>query len=220
MQELTGIQKRVLEFVAEGLGGEGVPPTLEEIREHFGWRAIGTVQDHVQALLRKGYLIRGKGARGLRVARGPEASFSEDGIWSPPWEEKSRASRRTVLVPVIGEVAAGSPILAVENVREGWLIDRKVLEGEDVFFLQVRGESMIGAQIKDGDYVMVKPQPTAASGEIVVARIGDEVTVKRLKQGRRKVELLPENPAFPPVVCRRGEDLEIVGKVIGVLRKY
>ena len=220
MQELTGIQKKVLEFVAEGLGGEGVPPTLEEIRDRFGWKAVGTVQDHVRALLKKGYLIRGKGARGLRVVRDPEWSLPEEGLWSPPWEEKSRASRRTVLVPVIGEVAAGSPILAVENVREGWLIDRKVIEGEDVFFLQVRGDSMTGAQIKDGDYVMVKPQPTAASGEIVVARIGDEVTVKRFQQGKRRVELLPENPAYRPVVCRRGEELEIVGKVIGVLRKY
>lgn len=220
MMELTEIQRKVLEFVAEGREGEGIPPTLEEIRDRFGWRAIGTVQDHVQALLRKGYLLRGKGARGLRVARDPEAPFAEDGIWSPPWEEKSRSRRRTVLVPVVGEVAAGSPILAVENVQEGWLIDRKVLEGEDIFFLRVKGESMIGAQIKDGDYVMVKPQPTAVSGEIVVARIGDEVTVKRLKQGRRSLELLPENPAFRPIVCRRGEELEIVGKVIGVLRKY
>lgn len=221
MQTLTAIQKKVLKFIA-GRREEGeIPPTLEEIRRHFGWRAIGTVQDHLRALTRKGYLKRRGGARSLEVLRTGEFPEEEEGLWFPSWEKRKGASVRSRLVPVVGEASAGRPILAVENVEESWFLDRKLLKGEGNFLVRVRGDSMKGAQIEDGDYVLVRPQPSAESGEIVVARLGEEVTVKRYFRKRQRLEFRSENPAYPPIVCRQdGDEAEIVGRVIGVLRKY
>ncbi len=222
MRELTAKQRAVLKLIASRQQERGAPPTLEEIREHFGWRAIGTVQDHLRALVGKGYLRKGRGARTLEVLRDPDAvSTEEDGIWSASWEDRRRAGGKIALVPVVGEVAAGSPILAVENVEEEWFLDRKLLHGRDNFLLRARGESMIGAQIKDGDYLLIRPQAAAENGEIVVVMVDDEVTVKRFYRRRNSIELRAENPAYQPIIFRGEEkELEIVGKVVGVLRKY
>lgn len=221
MKTLTVIQKKVLKFIAGRREEGGMSPTLEEIRDHFGWLAIGTVQDHLRALVKKGYLKKGGGARSLEVLRDPDfPEGEEEGLWFPSWEKRKRASGRIRLVPVVGEVAAGRPILAVENVEESWFLDRKLLKGNDNFLVRVRGESMTGAQIQDGDYVLVRPQPTAESGEIVVARLSEEVTVKRFYRRGLRVELRPENSAFRPIILSGGEEeVEIIGKVIGVLRK-
>ena len=222
MNNLTPRQREVLRFIADHQEKRGVPPTLEEIRDHFQFRAIGTVQDHIRSLVRKGYLRRRRGARRLEVLRDPDSVFPDDSdTWTPSYQECQRASGRVLLIPVVGEVAAGSPILAVENVEEEWFLDRKLLRGEDNFLLRVKGESMIGAHIRDGDYLLIRPQAVAENGEIVVALAGDEVTVKRLYRRRDRIELRPENPAFEPIVYRRGdEDVDIIGKVVGVLRKY
>lgn len=222
MKILTYRQREVLRFIVDHQERRGVPPTLEEIRDHFHWRAIGTVQDHLLALIRKGYLKRGRGARRLEVLRDPESVFPADAsIWASTYQDRRRASGQVSLIPVVGEVAAGSPILAVENVEEEWFLDRKLLRGEDNFLLRVKGESMIDAHIRDGDYLLIRPQPTAENGEIVVALAGDEVTVKRLYRRRDRIELRPENPAFNTIVYRRGDEtVEIIGKVVGVLRKY
>ncbi|HDL64005.1 MAG TPA: transcriptional repressor LexA [Proteobacteria bacterium] len=222
MDKLTDRQREVLRFIADHQEKRGVPPTLEEIRDHFHWRAIGTVQDHLRGLARKGYLKRGRGARRLEVLRDPESVFpDDDGTWTPSYQERRRASGRVSLIPVVGEVAAGSPILAVENVEEEWFLDRKLLRGDDNFLLRVKGESMTGAHIRDGDYLLIRPQAVAENGEIVVALAGDEVTTKRFYRHRDRIELRPENPAFDTIVYRRGdEEVEIIGKVVGVLRKY
>ena len=205
-----------------GRGREfGAPPTLEEIRDHFGWRAIGTVLGHVRALLKKGYLWKERGARSLRARREEGAVFPrEDGL-RPSRGRSGETSGKVLPVPVVGEVAAGSPILAVENVEESWFIDRELLKGEDNFLLRVKGESMRDAQVRDGDYVLVKPQGTAENGEIVVARAGDEVTVKHFHRMKSRIELRSANPAFRSLVFKPGGgEVEIVGKVIGVLRRY
>jgi repressor LexA len=222
MRELTTRQRTVLKFIADRQEMRGAPPTLEEIREHFNWRAIGTVQDHLRALVEKGYLHKGRGARLLRVLRDPDAEFPEEAdIWRPSWEDRRKAAGKVSLIPVVGEVAAGRPILAVENVEEEWFLDQKLLRGQDNFLLRARGDSMTGAQIRDGDYLLIRPQATAETGEIVVVMVDDEVTVKRFYRRRNRIELRPENPAYDTIVCRAGdEDLEIVGKVVGVLRKY
>ena len=118
-------------------------------------------------------------------------------------------------------MAAGRPILAVEQVEDEWILDRKLTRGEKNFLLRARGESMTGAGIRDGDYLLVRPQAAAENGEIVVAMIEDEVTVKRFCRKGRGVALLAENPAFPPILCPPGgKDLAILGKVVAVLRKY
>ncbi|MFH1038165.1 MAG: transcriptional repressor LexA [PVC group bacterium] len=222
MKDLTEKQRAVLEFIIARREEGGAPPTLEEIREHFGWRAIGTVQDHLRALVEKEYLGRSRSARGLRVLRDPDASAAaEDGVWSGSRQGRRPAAGRTVLVPVVGAVAAGRPILAVEQVEEEWFLDRKLVRGRDNFLLRARGESMIGAQIRDGDYLLVRPQAAAENGEIVVVMLDDEVTVKRFYRRRNAVELRAENPAYRPIVFRGGKkNIEIVGKVVGVLRKY
>lgn len=222
MKALTVKQRKVLRFIMDAQEEGNAPPTLEEIQGHFGWRAIGTVQDHIQALIKKGYLKRGAGARSLEVLQDPDFPFrEEEGVWVPSWEERKQASNRSRLIPVVGEVAAGRPILAVENVEGGWFLDRKLLKGKDNFLLKVKGESMTGAQIRDGDYVLVRPQATAESGEIVVARAEDEVTVKRFYQKKGRIELRPENPSHQPIIFQKGQqEVEIIGKVIGVLRKY
>lgn len=222
MDYLTFRQREVLRFIAEQQEGKGITPTLEEIREHFGWRAIGTVQDHIRALVRKGYLKRGHGARRLEILRDPEEIYpNEDGTWIPSYRDKKRASLLVSLIPLVGEVAAGTPVLAVENVEEEWFLDRKLLKGEDNFLLRVKGDSMIGAHIQDGDYLLIRPQASAENGEIVVARAEDEVTVKRLYRRRERVELRPENPEYETIVYRNGDEkVEIIGKVVGILRRY
>ncbi len=218
-ETLTERQRAVLEFIITRREEGKLPPTLDEIRRHFRWRAVGTVQDHLRALEAKGYLERSRAARGIRVLQDPAAEAAEEaGLWAP---SRVGGERGGVPVPLLGEVAAGRPILAAEQVEEEWILDEKLTRGEKNFLLRARGESMAGAGIRDGDYLLVRPQPSAENGEIVVAMIEDEVTVKRLQRKGRGIELRAENPAFPPILCRPGEeDPAILGKVVAVLRKY
>ena len=177
---------------------------------------MGTVQDHVRALVRKGWLEKGRGARSFRVLALPGFSPSGEAPVLVPFRP-----RPSVLIPVLGAVAAGRPLLAVENVEAAWAIDRELVSGEGDFFLRVKGDSMTGAHIRDGDYLLVRPQPVAEPGEIVVVRIEDEVTVKRLWRKRGKIELHSENSAYPPIVFSpRSPDFEIIGKALGILRRF
>ena len=218
MDQLTYRQRVVLTFIADYQEKRGAAPTLEEIRVHFDWRAIGTVQDHLRALIRKGYLDRGRGARLLKVLRDPDSPPGEDfRVWRPSWEEKRQASSRVSLIPLVGEVAAGNPVLAVENVEEEWFLDRKLLRGDDNFLLRARGDSMTGAQIRDGDYLLIRPQAAAENGEIVVALINNEATVKRYYRRRNHIELRPAHAGMESIRVKKG-DLRIEGKVVGVMR--
>ncbi len=218
-ETLTERQRAVLEFIITRRAEGKVPPTIDEIRRHFRWRAVGTVQDHLKALEAKGYISRSRSARGIKVLQDPRAEEAqESGIWSPSRIDHERGG---VPVPLLGEVAAGRPILAAEQVEEEWILDEKLTRGEKNFLLRARGESMTGAGINDGDYLLVRPQSAAENGEIVVAMIEDEVTVKRFYRKGRKIELRGENPAFPPIHCAPGEkDLAILGRVVAVLRRY
>ena len=188
-------RQKVLEFVRERILA-GRPPTVREVQDAFGFRAVQTARRHLERLVAEGRLVveRGK-ARGYRLPGDP----------SP-----------TVLVPLLGRVPAGSLDTAVEDL-EGYL-PVQAAAGADLFALRVRGESMTGAGILPGDLVIVRRQPFARDGEIVVARVGDEATVKRLRTRGGRVELLPENPAFEPIVPEPGA-VEILGKVIEVRRR-
>lgn len=190
----------------------GQPPTMREVQEAFGFRAVQTVVEHLKALVAEGRLIHEKAkARGFRLpgrlpGRTGVAGISLSG---PP-----------ILVPVLGRVSAGALDLAVEDL-EGYIPiqSRHVSQNapDELFGLRVRGESMQGAGILPDDVVVARRQPSADPGDIVVALVGDEATVKRFKLRRGRVELHPENPAFRPIVPDP-RDLSILGKVIEVRR--
>ncbi|OGP53957.1 MAG: repressor LexA [Deltaproteobacteria bacterium RBG_13_52_11b] len=203
-KELTRRQKEVLDFLKNFVMGRGFPPTLREIASHLGVKGPGGPQKALRILERKGYLRRVPGgSRALEIIGGSPGQAGE-----------------VLSVPIVGRVRAGEPILAVENV-EGYIrLDRSLLSSENVFLLRVQGDSMVEAHIQDGDFALVKPQPNAENGEIVVALIEDEATIKRIFKKRDLIRLEPANPAMQPIVVKKGEKrVKIVGKVVGIFRK-
>jgi len=217
-KKLTLTQEKVYRFLKEYLGEKGFPPTLREIASHFGLRGPKSPQKTLHILERKGYIHKVPGGSraieiiGSMVGRRGGLPYKMGFVESP--------TNPTFPIPIIGKVKAGEPILAVENI-EGYIhLDRSLASSEDVFLLRVEGDSMIDAHIQDGDFALVKPQPNAENGEIVVALIEDEATIKRIFQKRDLIRLEPANPKMDPIVVKRGEKrITIVGKVIGIFRK-
>ncbi len=203
-KRLTPTQERVFDFLKEYLGEKGFPPTLREIAFHFGLRGPKAPQKTLNILERKGYIrkIPG-GSRAIEILPPPPIRLAQ-----------------ILSIPIIGRVQAGEPILAVENI-EGYInLDRSLVSSGDVFLLRVQGDSMIDAHIQDGDFALVKPQPTAENGEIIVALIEDEATIKRIFQKSDLIRLEPANSKMEPIVIKRREKkITIVGKVIGIFRK-
>jgi repressor LexA len=202
--ELTKRQQEVLDFLKDYLVENGFPPTLREIAFHFGLRGPKSPQKTLSILERKGFIRKVPGgSRAIEIISFPQFSLTH-----------------ILSVPIVGKVKAGEPILAVENI-EGYInLDRSLASSGDVFLLRVEGDSMIDAHIQDGDFALVKPQPNAENGEIVVALIEDEATIKRIFQKRDLIRLEPANPKMDPIVVKRGEKrITIVGKVIGIFRK-
>jgi repressor LexA len=202
-KELTSTQQKVFNFLKDCLKEKGYPPTLREIASHFGLRGPKAPQKTLHILERKGYLRRVPGgSRAIEILAGiPRVG-------------------QTLPIPVVGSVRAGEPILAIENI-EGYInLDRSLASSENVFLLRVQGDSMIEAHIQDGDFALVKPQPNAENGEIVVALIEDEATIKRIFKKRDFIRLEPANPQMEPIVVKKGEKkVTIVGKVVGIFRK-
>jgi repressor LexA len=202
-KELTSTQEKVLSFLKNFLREKGFPPTLRETASHFGLKGPKSPQKTLKVLEKKGYLRRiSGGSRAIEIL----------GIPAPRGQ--------TLSVPIVGRVTAGEPILAIENI-EGYInLDRDIVSSENVFLLRVQGDSMIEAHIQDGDFALVKPQKDAENGEIVVALIGDEATIKRIFKKRDLIRLEPANPRMEPIVVKKGEKkVTIVGKVIGIFRK-
>jgi repressor LexA len=202
--KLTSTQENVLSFLKNFLQEKGFPPTLREIASHFGLRGPKAPQKTLQILERKGYIRRVPG--GSRAIE----------MLIPPLVHKSQI----LSLPMVGKVRAGEPILAIENI-EGYInLDQSLVSSDDVFLLRVQGDSMIDAHIQDGDFALVKPQPNAENGEIVVALVDDEATIKRIFKKRDLIRLEPANPHMEPIVVRKGERrVTIVGKVVGIFRK-
>ncbi|MFA6355835.1 MAG: transcriptional repressor LexA [Candidatus Omnitrophota bacterium] len=201
MEELTLKQASILDFIRERKLRGGITPTLEEIRGHFRLKAIGTVQDHLRAIEAKGYIKRSRKSRSIEIA-GLEA-------------------RNIVDVPVIGRIAAGKPLLAAENLEDRICIDRAWVRTDgQVFALKVKGESMSGAGINDGDVAIIKKQPSAENGEIAAVMIDGEATLKRFRKEDGRITLKPENPAFKPLYIEKSRQVSILGKLIGIYRKY
>jgi repressor LexA len=202
--ELTARQKEVFDFLKNFLQEKGFPPTLREIASRFGLRGPKAPQKTLSILERKGYIRKVPGgSRAIEILSYPQFSLTH-----------------ILSVPIIGRVRAGEPILAIENI-EGYLnLDRSLVSSGDVFLLRVEGDSMIDAHIQDGDFALVKPQPNAENGEIVVVLIEDEATVKRIFKKRDLIRLEPANPKMEPIVVKKGEKkVIIVGKVVGIFRK-
>jgi len=225
-KELTSTQENLLNFLRNFLLEKGFPPTLREIASHFGLKGPKSPQKTLKVLEKKGYLRRVPGgSRAIEILKpqiGRLRTAMVQGRRSGLLYEKivGSASVPTISLPIVGRVTAGDPILAIENI-EGYVnFDRNLVSSEDVFLLRVKGESMIDAHIQDGDFALVKPQKDAENGEIIVALIDDEATIKRIFKKRDLIRLEPANPNMEPIVIKKGEKkVTIVGKVIGIFRK-
>ncbi len=194
---MTPKQKRLLDFISEYIHLNGYPPSQQEIARHFGFRSLGTVQNYLKRLENEGALQRDWNARrGVRPCR-TEIKGSE--------------------IPFIGLVAAGKPLETFPIPETLEVPSSMIGKGEHVV-LRVKGVSMIGDGILDGDYIVVRRQETAENGQIIVAMIDGEATVKHLQKKEKSIELLPANPAMKPIRVRRGQDFRIEGVVVGVIR--
>ena len=206
--KLTARQAEILAFIRQRLAVDGLPPTRSEIVNHFGFRSPNAAQSHLKALAERGAIeLRPGKARGI-VPLAEPARTAETG--SPSSDE----------LPVIGQVAAGTPLLAIENHQGSFQVDRNAFTPRPDYMLEVRGDSMVDAGIRDGDLLLVNRTPEARSGQIVVARLDHEVTVKRLRKTRGgSVFLDPQNSAYSPLKVDSSRDFAIEGLGVGVIRR-
>jgi len=228
-EALTQRQREILDFISASIVERGFPPTLREIGEHFNIRSTNGVNDHLKALEKKGHLRREDlKSRAMRPVL-PDGSGEiipmqrrAMGTGDVQLISTSREADDMAEIPILGKVAAGQPILAVENATDTVRVDR-VLVGNhrEVFGLRIVGESMIEDGIFDGDYVFVKKTPTAHSGDIVVAMIEGEATVKRYYPEGDRIRFQPANQNMSPIIVRRADfkSVDIIGIVVGVYRK-
>jgi repressor LexA len=225
-EALTQRQKEILDFISASIMERGFPPTLREIGEHFQIRSTNGVNDHLKALEKKGHLRREDlKSRAMRPVL-PDGSGE-----LVPMRRLAQGTGGVELVsgnddmaevPILGKVAAGQPILAVEQATDTVKVDRVLLGGHrEVFGLRIVGESMIEDGIFDGDYVFVKKTPSARTGEIVVAMIEGEATVKRYYPEGDRIRFQPANQNMQPIIVRRADfkSVDIIGVVVGVYRK-
>lgn len=208
-RNLTEKQRNMLNYIVSVQKVSGYPPSIKEIASHFGFRSLTSVVDHLNALERKGLITRSGGARTITISRDrvePDGMAGESAV---------------VIVPVVGRVAAGEPITALENVEQYLAVDKKFARYGNTFILTVSGDSMIDAHIENGDMVLVRPQAVAENNDIIVAIIGNEATVKRFIMRKDHIELKPENKDMDSIkVSLDDQSFRIAGKVIGIFRKY
>jgi repressor LexA len=229
--QLTERQQQILDLIRQALANTGFPPTRAEIAQTLGFKSANAAEDHLKALAKKGVIELTPGAsRGIKLtdaAKLYEAESEFDSsetnlsvaqhanrtvVLSPP------AGMGQLLVPVVGRVAAGHPILAAENIEREISVDPNLFAQKPDYLLKVKGLSMRDAGILDGDLLAVKRSSEARHGQIVVARIDDEVTVKRLSKKGGHIELLPENPDFEPIQIQAGQEFSLEGIAMGLIR--
>jgi repressor LexA len=217
---LTDRQREILQFITQSIEERGYPPTLREIGVHFGIRSTNGVNDHLRALEKKGHLHREDlKSRALRPVGGPS---SGGGSVNQVGGRPDPRLADIVEIPVVGRVAAGLPLLAVENVQDTVHVDKFFIgQTREVFALRVKGESMIEDGIFDGDYIFVRKQLQANRGDIVVAMINDEATVKRYYPEGDSIRFQPANAAMEPIIVRKKDwkSVNLIGIVVGVYRK-
>src|SRR5262249_12980161 len=221
MQGLTDRQHQVLQYIRQSINERGYPPTLREIGAHMGIRSTNGVNDHLRALERKGYLTReDMKSRALRPRDLEPAENGANGAEAAAPANDQGAD--IVDVPVVGRIAAGLPLLAEEHVLDTVRIERSMVRGgRDVFGLRVNGDSMIEAGIFSGNYIFVRKQLTAQRGDIVVALIGDEATVKYFYPEKEYIRFQPANGKMAPILVRASDfrPTMLLGVVVGVYRK-
>jgi len=199
-KQLTKKQEEILEFIKKRIKEKGYPPAVREICEATGLKSTSTVHGHLTRLEKKGYIRRDPSKpRAIEIV-----------------DDEFYVHRNVVQLPLVGKVTAGEPILAVENIEETMTLPYDLVGTEDAFLLRVRGDSMIEAGIFDNDIIIVRRQNVAENGDIVVALIDDEATVKRFYKEHNHIRLQPENKAMEPIIVK---DVKILGKVIGLIRR-
>ena len=215
--KLTDRQQQILDLVQSAIERTGAPPTRAEIAAELGFRSPNAAEEHLQALARKGVIeLVGGTSRGIRLL--PDTlralNHARSVQFSLPLIGVAQLS-----LPLVGRVAAGSPILAQEHIDQTYLVEASMFARKPDYLLRVRGMSMRDAGIMDGDLLAVQKSKEAKNGQIVVARLGDEVTVKRFKRGRHGIELIPENPDFETILVSPGEtQFELEGLAVGLIR--
>ncbi len=202
---LTEKQARILNFIVDHVNARGYPPSIREIGNAFGFSSLRGVTVHLDALERKGFIKRASTSRSITVV-------GRTGTGS--------SARNVAFLPLVGTIAAGTPITATENIEGFVPVPQDVVRHhEGAFVLRVRGDSMVDDHILPRDLVIIRPQDTAQNGDMVAVLLGDEATVKRIQFVNGKVRLMPANPAYQPIEVNR-EDSRVIGKVIGLIRSY
>lgn len=202
-EDLSQKQIEILLYIKSEIQRQGYPPAVRDICKGVSLKSTSTVHGHLEKLEAKGYIRKDP-----TKPRAIEILDKEDDFLL--------ARKKTVDIPIVGQVTAGLPILAVENIEDTFPVAVEFVQGHDVFFLRVKGESMVDAGILDGDLVLVQEQKTANNGEIIVALLEDEATVKRFYKEKDRIRLQPENQFMEPIYAL---DITILGKVIGLFRK-
>ncbi len=215
--KLTDRQQQILELVQSAIERTGAPPTRAEIAAELGFRSPNAAEEHLQALARKGVIeLVGGTSRGIRLRADTlrALNHARSMQFSLPLVGVAQLS-----LPLVGRVAAGSPILAQEHIDQTYIVEASMFARKPDYLLKVRGMSMRDAGIMDGDLLAVQKSKEAKNGQIVVARLGDEVTVKRFKRTRSGIELIPENPDFQTIVVNPDEtQFELEGLAVGLIR--
>ncbi|ASC67059.1 transcriptional repressor LexA [Achromobacter denitrificans] len=210
--KLTDRQQQILDLIRQTVARTGFPPTRAEIAQALGFRSPNAAEDHLKALARKGAIELTAGAsRGIRL---------KDAAPAPTQASLPLPALAQLLLPLVGRVAAGSPILAAEHVEREVGVDPNLFAQAPDYLLKVRGMSMRDAGILEGDLLAVKKASEARNGQIVVARLGDDVTVKRLQRQNGHIELLPENPDFQTIVVGADQDFALEGIAVGLIRTH
>ncbi|WP_258360494.1 transcriptional repressor LexA [Moorella sulfitireducens (nom. illeg.)] len=202
--DLTTRQEMVLNYIRHYIETHGYPPTVRDICRATGLHSSSTVHGHLSRLEKKGY-----------IRRDPTRSRAIEVL--SPHPGLPNTSRKIVSVPLLGKITAGQPILAIENIEEVFPLSSQLAGSENAFMLQVKGDSMIEAGIMEGDYLIVRPQDKAENGDIVVALLGDEATVKYFYRHEDHIELVPANSRMEPIKTR---EVTILGKVTGLYRRF
>ncbi|WP_313147614.1 transcriptional repressor LexA [Diaphorobacter nitroreducens] len=214
--KLTARQQQILDLIQTAIARTGAPPTRAEIAAELGFKSANAAEEHLQALARKGVIelvsgtsrgirLRGETVRNINAARGAQFNLPIPGL-------------SQLTLPLVGRVAAGSPILAQEHVDQTYTVEGSLFAHKPDYLLKVRGMSMRDAGIMDGDLLAVQATREARNGQIIVARLGDDVMVKRLRRTGSAIELLPENPDYPVIRVEPGEPFEIEGLAVGLIR--
>ena len=206
--QISEKQYQIFKFIVDTIKNIGYPPSVREIAKAVSLSSSATVHSHLKKLEELGYIRRSKGSsRAIEIL---------NSAYKP--QDNTSNLNNVILIPIVGNVAAGTPILAQENIEEYFPVSSDFIkDSSDVFMLKVKGDSMINAGILDRDYIIVRKQEIARNGEIIVALLEDEATVKRFLKTDKAIKLISENDFMKPIVV---EDVRIVGKVIGVIRKY